>query len=267
MKLTKKRTAAASLFIGPGLLLGAAAEQASATVYEYEIVGDIDAPLTSGAGNRLPQHFRMDIDRGDLILSYDDQGTTATGDDRVAIKGRTSGCIGGCSQSMNGKASQPWGLHEGSGNFDWDLKLTNVLSAKTEGPEKFAFGMEMNVGTLTLADTTSAFKDQLGKPGDPSADVTVKTDGTDYGFRIFSTGKEYLEGEGWLAIMGGFLGLAGVRFELGPNNNFVNWDFKLYRKGEHPEEPPSGEVPEPASCMLLAAGLASLRKKLKNGNS
>lgn len=252
-------------FIGAQLLLFSfiLSNTADAATVSYDLVGNMNAPLfwyrdTFSLDRYFPQgsHFHMNLNQGDVVLTYNDGDTASTADDLVTVTGTSSGCIGNqagsnCHSDFK-KAHNIWGTYQGTGLFEWDLVFRNPIDGLTSGADDFAFDQQQ-AGSITL----------LNPPAHVPAtiDVMLKRD-KDFAFRLFpdTDGDGVFDAEGWLAMRGGVLGAAGVRGEHGPNNSRLNWDLQLIRRGHTPPPPPE-EVPEPASALLLGAGLLLLKRK------
>lgn len=252
-----------------GLTVVIPPQEASATIVSYELEGNLNAEMfwygdrfSLATWNPSAGYFKMDIDRGDLLLSYDDRDTDSVADDVVRITGTTKGCVGDAAGSNCGngfgKRHGTWGTYQGAGDFQWDLTLTSPIDELSNGSDDFAFAGQ-NVGFISL----------LNAPANVPTDISVmiKND-KDYAFRLFpdTDGDGVFDAEGWLPMTGGVLGAAGVRGEHGINNTRLNWDLKLYAASDGtppPPEPPT-EVPEPSSLLLLSAALALHRRRAKN---
>ncbi len=254
---------------------------AHAATVSYDLVGDMEAPIYWNNGKFTldkwyphGSHFQMDINRGDLVLTYDDRGTAHTGDDIATIRGVTTGCVGGAGgsncNSEFGQRHPVWGVHQGSGEFEWDLTMSHPIDDLTNGPDDFAFGAQ-DVGTLTLLDPPTGIKNARAIDSFETIDVSLKNDPAQgFAFRLFpdADGDGVYDAEGWFPMTNGVLGASGARGELGLNNSRLNWNLQLIRHDSPtPPPPPDTEVPEPASALLLCSGLFALRRKRLAANN
>lgn len=195
----------------------------AATVLTYDLEGRISAPVilnwrwNNWTDEDTGERFNLQIDRGDLVLTYDDRGTASFSDDRLAIKGITHGCVGRtpCTGGPFSKdiRSPGWGaVYTGQGEFSWDLHLENPLVEKkaddfgipkivTTGLDDVVFGAQ-NVGTITLLNP--------GPEVPARIDVMAKNHEVDrYAFRLFDVGPKddgIFAIHSWLFLAGGVLG-------------------------------------------------------------
>lgn len=228
------------------LALGTATPS-NAELLEFDVFGSINAPLLwekRGKEYKTGNNFRHDVTVGDLLFTYDTTTGTST------LTGTTTGCIVDCNKSFTGKKAKR-GEYIGSGEFAWDLTMTNPLDAYTND-DGSAFGYNMQEsGTITLLE---------GKAPKVSK-VFLKND-KDFAFRAYEVNDGLYHTESWLQLSGGVVG-GFSRFETGANNAALNWDLTLQLRGGGDPQPPT-EIPEPLTVSLLSAGLiGGLRLKKK----
>lgn len=235
------------------------ASNASATTFTYKVNGTINSPIFAqhirGFEYNTGSKFTMDITAGNLIATYNDNGTADVADDIFNIAGVTGGCVGSCTKAISKSTKNAYGVYTGSGQFLWNFTVKNPIKPNTTGPTKFQFPMQ-TAGTLTLLNSN------LGALA--TSTLVAKADKA-FALSVFPKpdGSGTLIGEGWIAAMQGFLG-GNTRFEFGPNNSVLNWDFSLIPTGNNGG---GGVVPEPFTAGLLSVGLlggAAMRKRNKS---
>ena len=236
----------------------AVASNASATTFTYKVTGNISSPIFAqhirGFEYNTGLKFNMDITAGNLVATYNDNGTADVSDDIFNISGVTSGCVGNCNKAISKSTKTAYGVYTGSGQFLWNFTVKNPIKPNTTGATNFQFPMQ-NAGTLTLLNSN------LGALA--TSTLVAKADKA-FALSIFPKpdGSGNLIGEGWIAAMQGFLG-GNTRFEFGPNNSILNWNFALVPTGNNG----GNVVPEPFTAGLLSVGLlggAALRKRNRN---
>jgi hypothetical protein len=246
-----------ALFISSLFLIFSAA-QANATTFEYFVRGNVAAPIivTLNGQERNPGNatFSLDFDNANVILTYDDRGTSSVADDIMLVQGTVSGEITypgyGQGQLSN------YHFIVGQYDFELDLAASNPIQSLTSAPgTNFAFGQQA-AGTIELLNPPLPERSNWGY----TSTLMLKND-QNFALNVFPslTTPGTLDGVGWIAVMDGFLGIGnGSRWEFGAKNAFLNWDFSLVPTGR--------QVPEPMTAGLLSLGLlggALTRKKYK----
>ncbi len=231
--------------------IGGLSQNAHAVTTEFALEGYLNAPIiaerTHSTGNT---HFvfQQYIDRGDLILSYDDNNTTGIGDDIVRINGTTEGGV--CHRSQDCRRSANFhryhrtgdGVYFGSGDFSWDLMFANPLAGTTD-PGNFLFGAQ-DAGDITL----------LNAPRNVPTNVDVmlkEHPDLQYAFKLNPDGDGFVISS-WLLTQNGVV-FGHARAESLRNEAVFNSHLRAYCISGDCRQ--TTEVPEPMTMGLLGAGL------------
>ena len=232
-----------------------AAAPANAAIYEYDVRGNVASPINvTLRGQTLHDAgiFSLLFDTSNVIATYDDKGTADVSDDTFAMNGIVSGDI---------RATRPgnYGFIRGSHDFQLDLEVSNPIAGMTPDPgNEFAFSQQA-AGTLSVLD--DSWKHYRSHGATQTSTLMAKND-KNFAIRVLQDPNDpgALIGEGWIAVMAGFLGAGNdTRWEFGAKNAALNWDFRLERRG-------TTEVPEPMSAVLLLSGLAGLSAHRRKKN-
>ena len=265
-----------------GLLLGA--DSALATTYEFEVLGDINAPVHvqnpfyTGPDVR----FTVNLAPGQLTALYDNKNTESLADDTLRLFNAApiSAClqVGTCGGHIS-RANDDWRLmrvtnpissamgrsytgDQAGGvplgridNLQFNILATGPMAGTGNPLDGFTFGAQ-SVGTISIADPGIEFPRWT-----PVQFKTHPAEG--YAFRINPLGdSSFLDGAGWLQMFGGFLGASDLRLEFGEHNAALNWDLRFVPKNLPPVTPPT-EVPEPGTLATLGAALVAAYRRRK----
>lgn len=261
----------------------ATANSAQSTTYTFDLEGHAVSPFQSPLfGAPIPgkpwtyQYTNLDFKKGAVVMTYDDMNSLNVGDDVVHIKGnvRICGTDGSdpeyCSRAvmMTRFITDPWRndprfQQDFRFEHSWDFTLTNPIvdenvSYSTTGFDNFAFGMQpVGVSHLIFPELGSPYTDTY---------YSIKNGPPGYAFRLHDDGlgDDVFRISAWLMLEGGNRNWPyAARFESYKWDQLVNADFKAYLRNP----PPSTEVPEPASLLLLSSGIllgARVRRMLGN---
>ena len=235
----------------------------NATVMSFDLEGNIAAPSTYqaawwGSAKNTGNKFNVQINRGDLVLTYDDKNSASFADDVLKITGTTLGCHNGggaCDASKPAGWTKTHTWWTGQGEFEWDLTLSNPLTDAskpfhTEDMTDIVFGAQ-SVGSLTMLNAPRGVPAKIDVMAKEHPDLQ-------YAFRLFQEDGNQYRISSWLLNQGGVIG-GKSRFESLLGEAVFNSDLVAYKR-----ETPTNEVPEPGSMLLLTSALfggSRLRRK------
>ncbi len=226
---------------------------ALATQFNYLVKGNVSAPImvelngnTINPGNAT---YSLDFDSSNVKLTYDDVAGT------MSITGSVNGQTTYSNYDPNVQKLSNYHFAVGNYEYELDIHASNPIASRTTGGTQFAFGMQ-DAGKVTVKNAPASFYTK--SYWDDESSVILKND-KDFAFAVWvdPANSNQLIGEGWVALMSGFLGIGnGTRWEFGAKNANLNWNFTLV--------PTDGTaVPEPLTAGLLSLGLlgAKFRRK------
>lgn len=235
---------------------------ASATTFEYYVRGNVSSPimveLNGKTLNPGQATFNLDFDNANVILKYDDKSTSSVSDDIMTITGIVNGLTTYANYDPNVQKLSNYHFAVGHYTYELNINASNPIASMTTGGNDFAFGQQA-AGTVKV---TNANPNWDALPYWDSVSTVMLKNDKNFAFDVYAdpNNSNKLIGEGWVALMAGFLGVGnGSRWEFGTKNTNLNWDFSL--------EPINGsEVPEPFTAGLLSLGLFGTVLKRRRSN-